>query len=1104
VWNDAAMFEGNLRFGVRAMLISAALFTGCGDDAPPMGSDAGSCAADSDCDDGLYCNGSETCSMGACVIGVAPCEADRCIEAEARCTEGCAGSDMDADGVLSIACGGDDCDDSDPDRYPGNPEICDAEGHDEDCDPTTVGDVDVDGDGHISAECCNGDVCGDDCADRLADIFAGATETCDLRDQDCDGDVDEGVALTLQEDRDGDLYGDGTEVIACAGSARTSTSDIDCDNADPQRHGAQVEVCDGADNDCDGEVDENTVAFPWYPDADGDGFGDPREDATVSCAPPSGGTWSLLPLDCDDADGTLHPAADELCNARDDNCDGVAGYEITRGDTEDDDFDGYADATCGGDDCDDRDPFNHPNGVELCDGLDNDCDGTVDEDATDVDWYLDADHDGYGDPGDTVSSCERQPGRVLVGGDCADGNPLIHPGVIDRCNGFDDDCDGTMDEDQVGAVLGFRDMDGDGWGDTSMSTRACSGALPDGYVPVPGDCNDSVAEFNPGAADLCDGVDNDCDLVVDEEPDIDWYADGDGDGYGAGAVIATQCADLGGAASRAGDCNDGDDTIAPMAPEFCDAMDQDCDGNVDEALPTGTYYPDADGDGYAPMSAMGMAACGPIGGLVERTPETVDCDDTDDQVSPGATDVCDGLDNDCSGTVDDGLDNFCGGTGTTGVCAVGGAIGQCACDSPAIADCDTLQGNGCETTLATSNLHCGACGNACTANQFCNAGTCAAAPIEGLVMGSESSCAVRAGGRVQCWGKPQALRSGGDATSAVAAEVVDSLSGVVQFASGWDYNYWHHCAIVEDAAGDRDIYCWGKNHLGQLGIGTTNPATTTVTTPTRIVASVDDMIDDWEEIVLGSPWTLARRANGEIWGWGSNDRFQLGISPVGTEPTPVRITTIDDAIGLAAGFQASCALRMGGTVECWGGDTNGALGNGAGGNGPTPGPVVTASGTLTDVVEIDSAQNGTCARKSDGTVWCWGLPEPDGSATSSTPVFAVQALGIAGATDIGCGPFSCCAAAGGNAWCWGSEGEGQQGDGTTSTARDTSPDRVVLADGTTPLGGVIGVEGGRSTNCALLNTQQVVCWGHGDDGNLGRGTLSDAANAGAPDVVMGL
>ena len=79
MWNDAAMFEGNLRFGVRAMLISAALFTGCGDDAPPMGSDAGSCAADSDCDDGLYCNGSETCSMGACVIGVAPCEADRCI-----------------------------------------------------------------------------------------------------------------------------------------------------------------------------------------------------------------------------------------------------------------------------------------------------------------------------------------------------------------------------------------------------------------------------------------------------------------------------------------------------------------------------------------------------------------------------------------------------------------------------------------------------------------------------------------------------------------------------------------------------------------------------------------------------------------------------------------------------------------------------------------------------------------------------------------------------------------------------------------------------------------------------------------------------------------
>ena len=91
--------------------------------------------------------------------------------------------------------------------------------------------VDVDGDGHISAACCNGTTCGDDCADRLADVFAGATETCDLRDQDCDGNVDEGVSVMLFEDLDGDLYGDSRTLVACAGMARTSTTDIDCDRS---------------------------------------------------------------------------------------------------------------------------------------------------------------------------------------------------------------------------------------------------------------------------------------------------------------------------------------------------------------------------------------------------------------------------------------------------------------------------------------------------------------------------------------------------------------------------------------------------------------------------------------------------------------------------------------------------------------------------------------------------------------------------------------------------------------------------------------------------------------------------------------------------------
>ncbi|NIV86204.1 MAG: hypothetical protein GWN35_04695, partial [Actinobacteria bacterium] len=277
-------------------------------------------------------------------------------------------------------------------------------------------------------------------------------------------------------------------VQACPGLAKTSTSDIDCAANVATRHGAQLEICDGINNDCDDAIDEKTVEQPWYPDTDGDGFGDPGEDPIVACAPPDG--YSQLPLDCDDSDGTLHPAADELCNARDDDCDGYPGYLIERGDTEDDDRDGYADSSCGGDDCDDEDPAIYPGGIELCDALDNDCDGEVDEMVMDVTWYLDADGDGFGDPGDTVTSCERQVGRVLRGGDCADGNPVIHPDVVERCNGVDDDCDGTVDEGGLGGVRGYRDGDGDGFGLTSDSVFACGEALPSGYVPTPGDCND--------------------------------------------------------------------------------------------------------------------------------------------------------------------------------------------------------------------------------------------------------------------------------------------------------------------------------------------------------------------------------------------------------------------------------------------------------------------------------------------------------------------------------------------------------------------------------------------------------------------------------------
>jgi len=313
---------------------------------------------------------------------------------------------------------------------------------------------------------------------------------------------------------------------------------VDCNDFNWNVNPGAPEICDNQDNDCNDLVDDNpTDGTRYYIDSDGDGYGS-EDESMLACDTPAG--YVEITGDCDDSENDTHVDAVEICDLRDNNCDGDVD------EARDEDEDGF-DTVCGGD-CEDQDPTVNPGVDEICDGIDNNCLDGIDE-STAIDaitYYIDADQDGFGDPTTAQPACEQPSSTVTVGADCDDAEASVNPGALEIFDALDNDCSGSIDRislyDAQAKFLGFSsnaqtgyavansgDLDGDGYDDlligaTSESTinGTLSGAAYVAYGPASGSSSLNSANhsfFGEASNDYAGRAVASCDLDGDGDDD---------------------------------------------------------------------------------------------------------------------------------------------------------------------------------------------------------------------------------------------------------------------------------------------------------------------------------------------------------------------------------------------------------------------------------------------------------------------------------------------------------------------------------------------------------------------------------------------------------
>ncbi|MBO6935036.1 MAG: hypothetical protein JJ863_08670 [Deltaproteobacteria bacterium] len=1042
-----------MRFATLSML---ALLLACGDDTmdPPDG--ATMCVSDADCSDGVFCTGLERCDptdsaadARGCVQGGDPCfEGQECSESEARCvTVDCSRGDVDGDGVESVDCGGTDCDDADADRFPGNPELCDSAGHDEDCDPDTLG-GDMDGDGYEPLECCNGSTCGQDCDDTRSGVSPEAVEACNGVDEDCDGTLDEGAQELFYRDLDGDGFGDpATGVMrACVDDPVFSLQADDCDDRDPATNPSATEICDGRDNDCN-------PATAFDRDADGDGH-------LPMGAPCTGGP---LPLD----------------------------------------------------DCDDSNPFANAGAAERCSGVDDDCDGAVDESAAD-DWCT-AQARLTGDAG---ASALCGAGARCVLSACAAGRADCDGRTGNGC-----EVDTTSDPMNCGNCL-----------------QACgSGVCTDGVCVPPAD-----SEFPDSFDAVRVGSDGSCALT--------------GDGRAVCWGDAFSLESIGRPRFFSGPTGPLTDIVDVMVVDDCTCALVSsgqvlCKGvaDLDEAnacnatgvlLGGGTSpfvgdpLPILNGDG-TPLIATAIAGGGDRACAVVASATAGGSTVSDGVVCWGEGPLGDGTENDSSvpvvvlgdGTapiggvsaIDGGNEVMCAVSAGNAVRCWGGLEGGLSRDETRARTVLRQGGGNVVATRvavgsrvgcainATNDAVCWGSNDGLTLHPTVGAGNFPAAvpipgkwlelaPTNGEELAPPHTCGRRPGaaGLVECWGQNDSSSEApifgceGSNTCTVQSDTLVNAPAT-SLGAGAGFS----CAIF-----DGWPWCWGFGTTGELGarVGAIDSAY-----PVPIPGSASPV--QVESAILNG--ACARTAEGAIACWGYPGL--RGDPTVGTaedrelnrKDAAIRLRGLPPAIDFDLGQAVTCAVGTDGRVRCIGTLDPGLEIDDAG-TGVQVGFLGTMSQRgpdmpyeipgLDDVRDIELGAAHACALKTDGTVWCWG--ESVAGATGELgaddcggipcSIMPRQVMGIPGpVAELGLGGFtsftiygfSCARLTDGRVACWGNNQYGTLGDGTM-----TDSPTPVLVNG---IDDAISLQVGPLHACVLRSDGRQLCWGIDVGGTLG-------------------